>query len=464
MFKSRSPGSIISAGRESLYRTNDESPSENPKHKIEWSYVNEEILAEWCDIAQCYRWMNYQAHMHYSRLNTWFVLPVISLSTLNGTASFMQVGVTNNTAASIPMIVGTISICIGIISTIHQYLKISELKEAFKISTISWDKYARNIYIELSKPPADRIDAGTFIKLSRQEYDRMLENNPMIPQHIIDKFKRAFKGKTAEEKEHFSKIKKPDICDVIVSINEKRHMWFQEDAAADIHKPFHYSIPSNNDQESYYGDNRFGQRSEEASISEANLYRHNRIIENNLESQTAHNQPAPEDTTRMLANAVLWNDLRNSTTFLQKSNSLSKLSEDNPLPKMSPTSLMRKVLSMYKDASPAPPSPTIPPTLNIPKFEDVAEYKESKPITTFAAPKREEENQRPVRDIPSSIPSTPLDGSPVNRSILKRPGSLPVRKHVTHYETRPKPKDTIAPPQPPPPTEKKDDCASDISF
>ena len=29
---------------------------------VEWSYDNEEMLAEWCDIAQCYRWLYCHTH------------------------------------------------------------------------------------------------------------------------------------------------------------------------------------------------------------------------------------------------------------------------------------------------------------------------------------------------------------------------------------------------------------------
>jgi hypothetical protein len=216
-----------------------EMPSTTPRTKrmIEWSYVNEEILAEWCDIAQCYKWLNYHSYMYYSTLNMWFTIPVISFSTLNGTASFIQIGLSDKSASTAPMVIGTVSILIGILSTIQQYFKISELKESYRMAYIAWDKYARNISIELAKAPKERLDAGTFIKLSRQEYDRLMENNQIIPPHIIKKFNEMLQGTTEKEKERFSMIRKPDICDTIVSINETRHMWFkEEDMMKDIFK------------------------------------------------------------------------------------------------------------------------------------------------------------------------------------------------------------------------------------
>ena len=222
MFQTKSPGSIVQ---------NDEDiePTKSRvKRVIEWSYVNEEILAEWCDIAQCYKWLNYHSYTYYSNLNMWFTIPIISFSTLNGTASFIQIGLTDRVGSGY-FVIGIVSILIGILSTIHQYFKVLELKESFRIAYIAWDKYARNIYIELSKSPKERIDAGTFIKLSRQEYDRLMECNQIIPQHIIIKFNELLQGTNDKEKEKFAKIRKPDICDTIISINEKRHLWFQKD-------------------------------------------------------------------------------------------------------------------------------------------------------------------------------------------------------------------------------------------
>lgn len=237
MTKSR-PGSIFSSVSKAYspsYKThqprfhppNDEIllPS-STKQKIEWSYDNEEIIAEWCDIAQCYKWLNYHSHHYYYKLHAWFTIPAITFSTISGTASFASASIPHEYQPFAPMIIGTINILIGILTTVQQFLKVSELKEAHRIASISWDKYARNISIELSKAPLERIDAVIFLKFSRQEFDRLMESNPSIPLHIIRKFKESFRGKTYEEKKHFNMIKKPDICDVIVSINEKRHMWF----------------------------------------------------------------------------------------------------------------------------------------------------------------------------------------------------------------------------------------------
>jgi hypothetical protein len=119
------------------------------------------------------------------------------------------------------MVIGAINICIGILTTVQQYLKISELNEAHRVSMISWDKFARNIRIELAKKPDERDDAGHFLKLCRHEYDRLMETSPIIPDKIVEEFNKKFQGKEGtSRRRHFDKIKKPDICNTIISVSE----------------------------------------------------------------------------------------------------------------------------------------------------------------------------------------------------------------------------------------------------
>lgn len=202
---------------------------------VEWSPENETIMVEWCDIAQCYKWLHAKAHAIYKSKNAWFTIPAIVLSTISGTASFAQTSLPIEYQAYSPMAIGGINIFIGILTTVQQYLKISELNEAHRVSSISWDKFARNIRIELAKHPDERMDAGSFLKMNRQEFDRLMETSPMIDDNIVEEFKSKFKGRdgTAERK-HFDELKKPDICDIIISANETRHTWYLESKSADI--------------------------------------------------------------------------------------------------------------------------------------------------------------------------------------------------------------------------------------
>jgi hypothetical protein len=228
---------------------NPANKEDKPKEKrVEWSKENEQILVEWCDVAQCYKWLNSRSHLKYAYMNAWFTIPAIVLSTVSGTASFAQASIPVAYQTYAPMAIGSINILIGILTTVQQYLKISELNESHRVSAISWDKFARNIRIELAKAPKERADAATFIKMSRQEFDRLMETSPAIPQNVIRLFDQTFSGKkhmvvelcaymlgcvgiedkvAAERKRQYDALKKPDICNIIVTANDNRHKWYE---------------------------------------------------------------------------------------------------------------------------------------------------------------------------------------------------------------------------------------------
>ena len=190
------------------------------KRKTEWTPDHETILVEWADKAMCYRWLHTRANGMYSTLNAFYTVPVIIISTLTGTANFAQDRVPANYQGIFVMFVGAFNILAGIISTIQQFLKITQLNESHRVSSIAWDKFYRNIKIELAKHPHERMGAVQMIKMSKEEYDRLMETSPNIPVEIIAMFKKSF-----ENSDNYADIIKPEICDVLVSTEKTKNSW-----------------------------------------------------------------------------------------------------------------------------------------------------------------------------------------------------------------------------------------------
>lgn len=196
-------------------------------NSVEWTAEHEQILVEWADKAMCYRWLHSKSNAMFSSLNTWYTIPVIVISTLTGTANFAQERVPPEYQSFFVMIVGGFNILAGIITTIQQFLKITQLNEAHRVSSIAWDKFYRNIKIELAKHPSERTDVRQMIKMSKEEFDRLMETSPNIPEKIINAFKNNFSKQIM-----FDKIIKPEICDILVPSNEYRNPWYNDDNRA----------------------------------------------------------------------------------------------------------------------------------------------------------------------------------------------------------------------------------------
>jgi hypothetical protein len=195
--------------------------------QIDWTPEHEKILIEWADKAMCYRWLHSKSNAMFSNLNAWYTIPVIIISTVTGTANFAQERVPSQYQNYFVMLVGAFNITAGIITTIQQFLKITQLNEAHRVSSIAWDKFYRNIKIELAKHPYERIDVKQMIKMSKEEFDRLMETSPSIPEKILQQFKNNFNNEEA-----FQKIVKPEICDILVPTNEYRNPWYNDENRA----------------------------------------------------------------------------------------------------------------------------------------------------------------------------------------------------------------------------------------
>ena len=196
---------------------------------VEWTPDHEGILVEWADKAMCYRWLHSKAHQQYARNNMWFTIPVIIMSTITGTANFAQEKLPEEQRGLFGMAVGSVNIFAGILTTIAQFLKISELNEAHRVASIAWDKFYRNTKVELAKSPAERLPVLQMLKHSKEEFDRLMETSPTISDDIINAFKTTFSdglskinGKIEEHElskrqKAYLQLKKPEICDTIES-------------------------------------------------------------------------------------------------------------------------------------------------------------------------------------------------------------------------------------------------------
>jgi hypothetical protein len=202
----------------------EEQDTLNNKNDVDWTAEHEQILIEWADKAMCYRWLHSKSNALYSSLNAWYTIPVIVISTLTGTANFAQTRVPIDYQNYFAMVVGGFNILGGIISTIQQFLKITQLNESHRVSSIAWDKFYRNVKIELAKHPEERMQPGQMLKISKEEFDRLMETSPTIPEKIVLLFKSSFKHSEA-----FDKIVKPEICDVLVSTDNYRNPWYNEE-------------------------------------------------------------------------------------------------------------------------------------------------------------------------------------------------------------------------------------------
>ena len=169
-----------------------------------WTKEQENLLAEWSEKASAYRWLHSRSEKRYRCRNYTFTIPVIILSTLTGTANFAMDSFVPEEQKQIAMAgVGSVNIFAGILSTLQNFLRYSELMEGHRIALVAWSKFGRDIAVELALDPKMRRPAFDFLTVCRAEFDRLIEQSPSIDDPIIYQFQQKFKD---------TNIRKPEIC------------------------------------------------------------------------------------------------------------------------------------------------------------------------------------------------------------------------------------------------------------
>ena len=161
--------------------------------EIEWEESVEQILSELGDEAQINAYLHKKSNEYYTVQNIKYQLPIIILSALSGTGNFISSNFPTYQQI-IVLAVGGVSIFTSIISSVAQFLKVSQLSESHRISYLSWEKFHSNIKFQLNKRRESRDNLKEFLSVVVPEYQRLKEISSSIPKHICDNVKRNKKN------------------------------------------------------------------------------------------------------------------------------------------------------------------------------------------------------------------------------------------------------------------------------
>lgn len=197
-------------------KTTVEAPVKQRRFQNGWTKEQERLMADWADIAVCYRWLHDRSDKTFHVKTLSISLPVIFLSTLSGFANIGVQAILNSDEEKkyASFVIAGVSLMAGLLTTVGDRLRYAQLEEAHRVSAIAWGKFQRLIAVELALNPNDRMDSLDFLKICRADLDRLIEQSPPIPKESTQIFEKKF-GKIAD-------LKKPDICGALEHTNVYR--------------------------------------------------------------------------------------------------------------------------------------------------------------------------------------------------------------------------------------------------
>ena len=165
---------------------------------LEWDNSIEQLLQKYGDEAIIRESLHRRSFYRYKCLTTCFQLPVIVLSALCGSLTFLSKSYPSAEDMIINFTGGT-SIVVSIISAVGSYLKLGETMSKHEVSEIAWQDFLNFIKHELSLRRELRTDPAEFIAKVKVDYQRLFEISPMVSQDIINKTRAKLK-----DHEHFN--------------------------------------------------------------------------------------------------------------------------------------------------------------------------------------------------------------------------------------------------------------------
>lgn len=199
-----------------------------PAAEIHWTVKLEEYFASTGEKAHCLSWVHKQSETMYSNRRTWIDLPVIVGS---GVIAFLNAGSSSMfedpKISSVALGIG--SLFVGILNTMGTYFGWAKRAEGHRISAIHYSKLFRFITVELSLPREERMNPHDFLKYVKDQYDRLQEISPLVPQKVIVEFQKKFKNET--------EISKPEEANGLEKITIYRRADEEEEEVARLGKP-----------------------------------------------------------------------------------------------------------------------------------------------------------------------------------------------------------------------------------
>lgn len=160
---------------------------------IHWSEPLEQLVASEGEKCRGLAWLNQQAEAYYAKRSNAIAIPVIILSTLAGTASVGSTSLFGGETQISSIVIGLVSIGVGILNTISSYFSFARKAESHRIAYLQYSKLFSIIRVEMSLPRDERQQPDQLLKQIRDGMERLAETTPSPPPAILSDFNAHFK-------------------------------------------------------------------------------------------------------------------------------------------------------------------------------------------------------------------------------------------------------------------------------
>jgi hypothetical protein len=153
---------------------------------FDWSDAHEDILQDWKVKAFIDMWLQRESASYYASIDNFVTYPVIVIASLSSIAVF---ALNDNW---IKYLFGVSNIFVGILTSIGQQIKASELHQQHSNIASRYSILIRAIDTCIELPRDMRPDPNVMIEKIGSEIDALNETQLQPPNYVITKFERQY--------------------------------------------------------------------------------------------------------------------------------------------------------------------------------------------------------------------------------------------------------------------------------
>jgi hypothetical protein len=162
---------------------------------IKWSNQLEILISQEGEKCRGLAYIHQRCEQIYNSKNNYLTIPIIIASTLAGTASVGSTTLFPDDTKVGSIVIGLISISVGILNTINSYFAFAKKAEAHRIAYLQYSKLFSLIAIEMSLPREERQEPEHILSTLRGTMERLSETTPSPLSQVLDEFNQKFKDK-----------------------------------------------------------------------------------------------------------------------------------------------------------------------------------------------------------------------------------------------------------------------------
>ena len=183
---------------ESDHNDNSTQTKEPTYTMVSWDETQKKFMKQMIDRAKCYIWLYDHSFRLYKTLWLVYMIPVLIITTFSGVANLGQLGFTNsslpetaNARIIYPIVLGILNIIAAILTSLVQFFKIAEQKEAHRRAGKDWQQFSTDMEIIFFAEFKLEVRNRKFEKMISR-YKQLLERNPSIPKIYLSQLNQRY--------------------------------------------------------------------------------------------------------------------------------------------------------------------------------------------------------------------------------------------------------------------------------